>query len=356
MVDEELDDTTQQVPQEDAGPDLSSMLDPKALIQQQMHDKFKVVHDKYDKLASDLRSLSAPDEDVNKQEMAAEMAELKKLYSAKEESLWASDEDRSYDKKLPALKAAYQAEQFSITSKYDKLLRQQNRAYDQQKYVLNRQRETELGEIEKRSLYDAGRVHAYDIAKEKGLMSEDDHRRALFTLAGIKLPMAKKPEDQRIDFDRTTQVVNNLEQINKQYSLKKDSTGTHLMKWSVDPETGTKTTIDASQDEDEIQRFWANRRALMRMKGVQMQSAAKLGVVPPQAGKAGAYLGNGLAARAASQLSGDMGESMKSPPKTRPIEPTAPKKLDMEGRKSLIRQAGGDVNRAKQMAQAMGYE
>jgi hypothetical protein len=313
------------------------------------------IHKKYEAQYETLRSVSMPDEGSIKQDMAGELADLREMYKAKNRDLHSAGGE-TYAKKLPALKASYHADQFRIQQSYDKQLRQMNRAYDQQKGMLQRQHESELADAEKRSLYDVGHMHAIDLMEQQGILNSDDAKRARFAAVGLKLPTAKKPADQRIDFDRTTQVVNNLEQIDKQYSIKKSGNGNHLMKWSIDPDTGRKTSIDVSQDEDETQRFWANRRSLMRMKGVQMKSAASLGVVAPQAGNAGAYLGNGLAARAASQLSGDMGESMKSPPKTRPIEPTAPKKLDLEGRKSLIRQAGGDVNRAKQMAKAMGYE
>ena len=247
--------------------------------------------------------------------------------------MWSSGPE-AYHKKQAALMASYHADQFDIQQKHEKQLRQMNRAYDQQKGMLQHQQEGEVAEAEKRALYDAGNMHAYDLAGEQGLMSKEDVFRAQAQIAGIKLPRKPSPDKQ---YEQLSQVEDNIDRHLAKYSWEDQKPGAknRFQEWfggrdaplgktlmkvvQTDPtDPATKELIPA--EGKDIQDWAALKSGKDSAQAMRVKLMVEQGILPQEAQNAFNYRKNGIVNTVVGKTK-RMDESMKSPPKTRAPEP-----------------------------------
>jgi hypothetical protein len=346
MADELDTDTSTQVndpgQQTDSGVYSPPGLNPKAVLQQQIADRMDGIRKKYEAQSETLRSVSMPDEGSLKEEMAADLASLRKKYQAQDEDVWSSGPE-VYHKKQAALMASYHADQFDIQQKHEKQLRQMNRAYDQQKGTLQRQQEGEVAEVEKRALYDAGNMHAYELAGEHKLMSPEDVYRAQCLIAGIKIPGKPKELDPNRQFMAIEQVRSDIEGRLKKFSMQPQDAptartgnryttifggskisgdiGTKLMVVEQTDPTDPSTKQNRPATQDEMTEWGVMSQQLKILKAKQVSMMESQGLLPKSARNAYDYIANkGLMANATG-MTKRMDESMKSPPKTQAPKP-----------------------------------
>jgi len=182
---------------------------------QQFKGVYEGIHKDFDDKLSIVRATMAPNSEAVDQERSAEIAQLKKLYAAKHSSMIAGEHDqKEYNKKLAALNMSYKADEFSVTAKYDKMLREQNREYDKQKMQLDIQKQSTLDAADKQHLHQIGQMNAYDELAKDGLITQQEVERRKFKLFGVNLP---EPKTSQQELDQLFKQYNEVDQRLKSY-------------------------------------------------------------------------------------------------------------------------------------------
>jgi len=336
--------------------------DPKAFAHQMFKQRFDAIHTKYKADEDVIRSASMPSTSVIQEEMAAELAGLKEMYKAKNEDLYSGD-PINYKKRLGALKSSYHADQFRTKQRYDKQLREENRAYDSQRAQLEIRKNQELDQAEKRSSYDIGRMHAIDELIDAGHITSDVADAAKWNILGVNVPKPVTPEQRFSQTSAQLQEVN--EQLGK-YQDVEEYKGLPLIGKDVPAsvqiiegrgEYGQPLTRPAlAQDLIRRQNL---RSAQVRLQDEQVKYMGDMGLLDPTQVRAKQQVGGG-GLRASKTKTADMESNVnRGPSQTvaqKQQDVAKPKKLTKETANYFYVKAGRDLDLAKRMAAAAGYK